>query len=161
MNNSGSRARWPYILLVVPPLLMILGYYLHHRESNILARMDSTVGEVRKSEVYSQGHGESTTYHLDLEYRYTVDERDFIGRKIGMANIMYEEKQDAMDALARFPVGKELQVLFDPEDPGLAVLTREEPDNGLMTMTMAGILLLFLWPVAFLFLWQDKKNRAS
>ena len=158
---NTAMPRWPYILLVVPPLLFILGYFLHRSEAQVLDRMQAAPATVEKSEVYSSGHGESTTYHLDLEYEYSVADRRYIGRKIGMANIMYDSKENAMEILKQYPVGKEIQIYFDPEEPELAVITREEPGNGLMTITLAGLLLVILWPVAFIVLRYARKRSSS
>ncbi len=160
-EQGANKPRWPYILLVIPPLLFILGIYLNYSEGQVLDRMLESSGTVKKSEVYSMGHGESTTYHMDLEYEYTVEGRTLIGRKIGLANIMYDTKQEALDVLAQYPVGQDINLFYDPQEPELAILTREEPGNGWMTITLAGILLFILWPVAFLFLWYSRKHRSS
>ena len=160
-QENRNRPPWPFILIVIPPLLFALGVFLDHREEAILQRMQSASGQIQKAEVYSKGQGESTTYHLDLRYEYTIAERDYSGYKIGLANIMYNEKAEALEVLKKYPKGSQVTVYYDPQDPELAVLEKSEPGNGAMTMALSVILLLILWPVAFLVLWQARKNQTS
>lgn len=160
-QKSQSQPRWPFILIVIPPLLLTLGLFLDHREEAILERMQSVSGRILKAEVYSRGQGESTTFHLDLQYEYTVEQRDYVGYKIGLANIMYNDKADALEVLKQYPKDSQVTVHYDPDDPELAVLEKSEPGNGGMTMALSAILFLILWPVAFLFLWQARKSQPD
>jgi hypothetical protein len=69
-----------------------------------------------------------------------VDGVRLAGNRIGFRQRSYLRKQRAETELARYPVGSDVEVFYDPAKPGDAVLARESVDGVLLIVS--GIVLL-------------------
>ena len=57
-----------------------------------------------------------------IEYRYAVDGVQRTSRKLALVGLNPAGKADAEAVLARYKVGKPVQVYYSPDDPALAIL---------------------------------------
>lgn len=66
------------------------------------------------------------TYYPEITYRWMVDGQTYTGTRfaLGEAHPDFPDRQDAQEAARRFPSGQAIDVYFDPEDPGSAVIDR-------------------------------------
>ena len=58
----------------------------------------------------------------EVRYRYTVQGRDYTGRRIRAFVGPYPDQASAMADVAPFQVGARVKVYYDPADPGNSVL---------------------------------------
>jgi hypothetical protein len=62
-------------------------------------------------------------YQIDLRYAYRVGKRDFIGTEVDWNGTMISGLREAAEeAAAKYRPGKSVQVYYDPDQPGQAVL---------------------------------------
>ena len=87
-----------------------------------------------------------------ISYEYTIDDRQFNGDRVSFGDYSGSATH-AKEIVARYPLGKQVVVHFDPNSPAAAVL---EP--GLATMsfviTGAGLLLVAIGVFGFRKEWK-------
>lgn len=116
----------PFFLLFVAVGLG-LGYFLLYRPLArlVVARSWTALAcVVESSTVRSHEGDDSTTYSVDIVYRYEVGGRTYRGNRydfLGGSSSGYEAKQRVVDA---HPVGTTVTCFVDPLDPASSVLQR-------------------------------------
>ena len=91
----------------------------------------------------SRRHGRAY-YSPQLEYAYTVDGHGFVGTRISFGPV--PSGGDAVPSqvfIARYPVGKRIQVFHDPVDPAQSVITPGPGGNDAGLTIIAGAFLAF------------------
>jgi hypothetical protein len=129
---------------------------------NVVAKSKASVdwptvqGKVRSAEVLretkrdtsSSTRRESTTYRPDIVYDYEVNGTPYSGNRVGVLHVGSSNPRKAEDVVARYPVGSEVTVFYDPSDPQTAVLEpgvswfSYMPIVGGTVFVLAGILML-------------------
>jgi len=119
--------------------LFSYGLYQKHkvRESQ---GWPQTTGTVTKADLVHETGTDSSGYSIAVSYEYLVDGVRLAGNRIGFRQRSYLRKQRAETELARYPVGSDVEVFYDPAKPGDAVLARESVDGVLLIVS--GIVLL-------------------
>ena len=97
--------------------MMVWGAY---RQTQALG-YPTAPGVIRHSKVTTNSDSEGTTYGVDVKYAYWVDGREFTGEQYRY-NQMSSSDDNAKRVVASLPVGKELPVYYNPDDPSDAVL---------------------------------------
>ncbi len=83
----------------------------------------STKGKVVKAEMeVSSDLQYGTTYGADVVFKYHVDDRDYVGNKVSFDQYGSGDSSHVRGILNRYPVGSEVDVFYNPENPALAVL---------------------------------------
>jgi len=97
-------------------------------ESSKSKRWPATAGVILKSEVKETRWGDVVEFSTDIEYAYTVGEKHYLASRITWApeNLSDIKKEEAEKKVADYPAGETVNVLYDPNDPAIAVL-----DSGL------------------------------
>ena len=86
---------------------------------------ESYVGYEFKTDIDDRSH---RVYHPELRYTYQVLGREYIGDKILFRQkATYGARKKAQKFLVRYPVGQEVAVYYDPNNPADAVLDRKMP----------------------------------
>ncbi|MFP4321617.1 MAG: DUF3592 domain-containing protein [Anaerolineales bacterium] len=88
---------------------------------------EKTSGVVTVSEVVESADSDGdTTYRADVQYRFLVNEQEYFGDRVRFGgNISTSNSSNARQTVAEYPVGREIQVIYDPNDPHQNVLERE------------------------------------
>jgi len=82
-----------------------------------------TDGQITHSQMVSNSGGEGTTYAPEVHYTYQVEGKEYNGTRIFIGDNRYSSNGDyARNYIERYPVGKEVSVYFDPQQPGSAIL---------------------------------------
>lgn len=100
-------------------------------------------GSVTRSEVAQKRDSDGDrTYRPDVEYKYSVDEEDFVGFDVYVASssMWSSSRSSANETVRKYKVGKDVEVHYNPNDPADAVL---EPGTNWMTYLPFGIGLIF------------------
>ncbi|MBN1937335.1 MAG: DUF3592 domain-containing protein [Anaerolineae bacterium] len=98
--------------------------------------------EERREEV-SRSDGPTRTvvsFEPLVEYHYTVDGKDYIGRRISPADKQYARPL-AQKVLDRYPVGAQVQVHYDPRNPDEAFLEINMGWGGIGLLLAGGALI--------------------
>ncbi len=85
-------------------------------------------------------------YVPEVSYRYAVEGTDFTGDAIQSTRIAYSSETDAREIAARYPIGTEVEVRYDPRDPSSAML---ELGPGAARGRMFIAAVCFTTPIAF------------
>ena len=122
------------IASTVLPMLGIfggIGWFLNKKSKEAKALREaarnwsSTTGKVVTSRVEVSG-GDHTTVSPHIVFQYTVYGREYTGSQIkaGDAHWASYTSRDAYDTVDKYPVGAEVSVYYDPEDPQQSALER-------------------------------------
>ena len=101
----------------------------------------STSGTVTKSEVDSWMKDGKSQYAAVIKYTYQVEGKEYISYNIGVNNSSANNNMSAAkDLVQEYPVGKTVDVFYDPELPDAAAL---KPGVRAGDIAIAGGMLLF------------------
>ncbi len=108
--------------------LMILGFGIReYFKAQASTGWPSVEGVVLRSEMdvdhsSSSSGGSSTTYGADVAYEYQQGGTRRTGDRVEFGEISTGDSSDAQQVLDRYPVGREVTVYYNPEDPADSVL---------------------------------------
>lgn len=80
-----------------------------------------TNGRILRSELTSKFHG-STTYEAQIEYEYWVGEKQYTSKQVRTRGTSTKHRSDVAALVEKFPVGRQVTVYYNPEDPSDAYL---------------------------------------
>jgi hypothetical protein len=112
-------------------LLLVLGLR-SRRKAEASKTWPTTSGrivraEVRRVQYTDYDDGDSSTYwryYPLVEYEYRVGDQTYIGHRTAFTEKAFTSEAGAQRQIARFPVGSEVMVYYNPEKPEEAVLER-------------------------------------
>lgn len=135
--------------LAACPLCLILWRIARLRRSiAAAAAWPSVEGKViaaslRESQRYVPSSGNINYYLADIAYEYTVEGRVIRSARYSLGGPrQFHRRSRAQRLLARFPVGTEVSVHYDPAHPDAGVLERRMPEITTL-WAMFGFLLAF------------------
>ncbi len=100
-------------------------------------------GATTRSEIVRERTRNGTIYRAVIEYAYSVNGRDYHSSKLSIGgDLNTSASSRAERRCAKYPVGGELQVFYDPEDPSSCCLERRAATAPLLTWIGAGALAL-------------------
>jgi hypothetical protein len=127
---------WVIILAVCligdMPILFAVFYFMAQRRVRAAENWILTLGEIVTSEVKVgiTGRRRSTVYSPRIIYEYEVMGQRYRGERVHMGYELGTGVQSwAEERLANYPVGKRVEVYYDPNDPANAVLEKSAPMN--------------------------------
>lgn len=87
-------------------------------------RWPITEGVITRSNLdYKPGSAESTgSYGVDVRYDYALGNNTHIGNRVTFGWKWLDTKDEALEVMRRYPVGKIVPVLYDPLHPDFSVL---------------------------------------
>ena len=87
-----------------------------------------TLGEIVESQVTVTAKGGSPIYGPRIVYEYEVGGQVYRGSKLNFGFEMIPRTRQAMEAyIAPYPVGRRLEVYYNPDNPKQAVLEKTAP----------------------------------
>jgi hypothetical protein len=85
----------------------------------------------------------TTTYTPQIEYQYSVAGQSFTGKRIAFGfSKGYSRRSKAQEAIADYPLNRQVQVFYNPQNPGEAALERRA--GGTIGGIIGGIILLLV-----------------
>ena len=84
-------------------------------------------GEITSAEMekrVSRGRSRTVTYHAAIVYDYSVDDTKYSGSKVAFGEYGTSNPNHARQILNRYPIGKQVQVYYNPSKPEDSVLER-------------------------------------
>lgn len=114
-----------------------------------------TRGVITKSQVEVDRDDDGPSYYPDIEYRFEVAGVPFTGDQTRIGDFSTSGNR-ATQLVQRYPVGKVVDVFYDPEDPSDAVLQRGlDGSDHLMAMFLLpfNLVMLGTWIAAARWLW--------
>ena len=100
-------------------------------------------GATTRSEVVRERTRNNTIYRAVIEYSYSVNGRDYHSSKLSIGGDLNTSMSSRAERrCAKYPIGAEIQVFYDPEDPSSCCLERRADTGPLLTWIGVGALSL-------------------
>lgn len=96
----------------------------------------SEVGESRRSSA-------GVTYYAAIRYAYEVEGRQFESDRVAVDGTVTPDPAPARAFVASYPVGREIEVHYDPADPGHSAVN-PGPSLGPLVAVACGLFLLLI-----------------
>lgn len=115
-----------FLLIGVIGLAIFLFGWLQVRKSNASAAWPTVPGVIAGASIRQDesGDDEGASLGIHLDYRFQVGGRNYAGNRIRFDETRYDTTKKAQTELAKYPVGMQVQVYYDPQNPANCVLQR-------------------------------------
>ncbi len=123
------------IFFIVGISLMVLVGWPTLRDARASSEWPSVPGQIIRSEVATHRSSDKTTYSADIAFRYQVKGVDHECDNVAFGTLSSNNSSPARQVTKRYPVGREVDVFYDPNDPGKGVL---EPGTTFKSYFMLG-----------------------
>lgn len=112
--------------------------------------------DVRNNHTLNKSH--INVYYPEIEYIYSVVDKNYIGSTIGVSDYGSSERNHAEVLVSRYEIGSTVDIYYDPENPSQSLL---EPGlkGFLVLRIILGIFLLAFG--MFVLLFVNKRFRES
>lgn len=105
-------------------------------------------GEIIASYVKTSDDQDGITYFADIEFQYVVNDRRLTADTVNFGEYGTSNRNHAADIVAKYPVGKVVNVYYNPEEPETAVLEPGVTWSSYVLLLMG--LLFIILPVIIL-----------
>jgi hypothetical protein len=138
-------------LLILTGLFILSRFFLHARKGAQRRNWPSVTGEIIASEIKEFG-GEDTRYHLIVRYRYRVNLVEYESTHISLSEAPFDRgsEKHARTRAQKYQVHDKVNVFYNPELPGEAVLDNSEPLPNMLLLYLilgGGLLACGLMPL--------------
>lgn len=82
----------------------------------------ATSGEILSANVRTDEDDDGTSYFGDVSFRYVVDDTPYTSKNVSFGQYGSGNRGHAEEIVARYPVGSQVTVYYDPDDATTAVL---------------------------------------
>lgn len=134
-----------FLIFGIIGTVMLIKYFRDKKKAEESQNWSSTPGIITESYVRKEENRDSdgyptTSYYPEVRYAYEFLGTKYTGDKIAFGESVGGSLKKAQDALAQYPVGKNMAVYYDPNNPEDAVLERRV--SGKMMLIIGIIFLL-------------------
>ncbi len=128
-------------------IFFLIGAGLIYGGRRTQARYNSyptTKGLMISSRLHESGSGKrgERMYGVIAEYRFKVDGKEFTGTNVHPMMESSNGSSKARAELARYPAGKEVDVHYDPDNPGTCFLEAENDSFAIALQIAGGVVIL-------------------
>ncbi len=127
-------------------VFMLFKYFQENKNSEESQNWSSTQGMITKSSLRQEVSYESsnTLYYPEVEYAYESLGTEYTGDRITFGGSTgYSQRNKTEEVLAKYPIGANVTVYYDPHAPEKAVLERKMGTGGNLFLIL-GILFLLV-----------------
>jgi hypothetical protein len=121
----------------------------------------TTPGVIKESRVGTHTSDDSTTYHAEIRYAFTVNSQPYLGKKIAFGDYGSSNPSHAKNIVKRYPEGKDVTVHYLPRKPSVSVLEPGLQGQAWFKPLFGSIFLVAGLAMAFLLPRQMKKGKTS
>jgi hypothetical protein len=127
-------------LFLVFGLLLCVGWYFLRKKAQASLAWPSTPGQVIASDVNRyRGNDGEWAEEARVVYEYAVGGTPFKGNRITFGGASSGNRAAARKTVARYSAGANVEVFYDPAQPGSAVLERKMPGMFVLLPIVGGI----------------------
>lgn len=111
----------------------------HYRESE---NWVPVTAQIVSGNISARRGSKSTSYVLDIKYSYKVLGQSYENNQFsfGSEGTGYDTRKKAEGILAKYPIGNQVTIYYDPNNPQQAVLERKYDSTGAILAVIVGIL---------------------
>jgi hypothetical protein len=128
------------LLLVIAPVSAYF-FVVGLREAYASRTWPQTAGVIAESRVERVNRGTKVSYDAIINYRYGVNNQQYAGDRLRMADAKSSKQSAAEARVAQYPVGKTVTVYYDANDPQKSTL---EPGVSWRSFAYLGIPVVML-----------------
>jgi len=125
----------------------------------------AVTGTITHSEIERYTDSDGTTYSADLEYVYEVDGREYAATRYRFGGFTSSSDRSYASGIVRaHPVGAEVDVFYNPDDPADAVLSRGVGGSDYfiaLFLTPFNIVMLGLWGIGIAAVYRKVSNAPA
>lgn len=127
-QTADTVLRWllllPLLFIVAGTLMSFFGVrqFLQAKASTAWPTVTGVITVAELGKQMGNEQDESTTYSADLSYDYLVNDHSYVNGAVSFAGVKSRDPSTARRILKRYPVGKQVTVYYNPDDPQDAVL---------------------------------------
>ena len=123
----GRRCLIAGVIFLVLGVGAFIGMQMAQSHADRVAQWPSVEGKIVTSEISTSTgwskYGRRTTQVADIEYAYTVTGEKYQGEHLRVLPMLHLKSDGTLEEIvARYPVGRTVQVYYDPADPAAALL---------------------------------------
>lgn len=113
---------------------LLIKHFRAKKKAEESQKWSSAAGRITESYVRREDSTDSdgyptTSYYPEVQFTYEFLGSEYAGNKIAFGGSMGGGQKKAQESLAQYPVGKDVIVYYDPNNPGDAVLERRVSGN--------------------------------
>jgi len=93
----------------------------------------------------------TTMYRPEIRYEYVVDGHEYASRRLDFLDRAASWRSYAEGVIARYPIGRDVDVFYDPEDPAKSVLERDNAKGWASLLVVVGLMIIagaVVWALA-------------
>ncbi len=146
MGASISISMIVGIVFIGLGLVFVFVYLSQRNKAKLAESWPITPGTILSSNLVERRHHNSKTHHTTItyepqvEYEYSLVGQDYIGKKIAFGVSSYDYNT-AIQKIAPYPMGGNVQVHYDPDDPSKSVL-EPRAAGGVSTLVVAVVFMV-------------------
>lgn len=114
-------------------------------------------GSITSSEVRTDRVRRRTVYRPFIAYRFQVDGRELTGNRPFFGSTSFAREEEARAYAAKYPVGKAVEVRYEPGQPESCVLEPGPPRDGTFLLSIGVVCLL----LAIAAIWFGFRRRLA
>lgn len=156
-NTKSNAAILIAVLLVFGIILGGVGVYRYNigKESS---KWPSVQGKVTYAHAQSRRTNKRNQYLPSVKYSYNVKGQNYKGSGITASDEYQKTLSGANDILRKYPVGGNVSVYYNPEDPAISLLEQGSVKN--VFVLLGGAIACFIFAIAIL-VSALKKGKAE
>lgn len=156
-NKKGNPRQFALIFSIVGLVMFCVGVK-EVWESNASKAWPATQGKVLSSFVRSPRGGSKALYTPIVQYEFAVGGAKFASQRVSFGSYQSSRSSDAGTVVARYPVGAEVTVYFNANDPADSVL---EPGTEMTNLLLPLLGLVFASAGFWLFRTEQKAGGVA
>ncbi|NQY38401.1 MAG: DUF3592 domain-containing protein [Alteromonadaceae bacterium] len=112
----------------------------------------TTQGRIISSDInYHIGANSAPGYRFKVKYEFKVEQKKYISNSVNFGSKVLKDKHRAEEVIRKYPVGKEVIVYYEKDNPGFSTLEPNKNDNNQFILTFTFFSLLILVVIAILY----------
>lgn len=132
---AGWLLLWSFCTLAIDVILIVMVIQTMHSWSYPV-----THGAITHSEVRRNAGANGKSIRAEVKYQFRIADRNFTGSTLSFFNMNWSSRQEADRVVQSLPVGKQVEVFYNPSEPNDSALSRSLDGRPLF---LAALLLPF------------------
>ena len=122
-----------FVLFILNAIFLTIIFFMRRRMA-VVSQWPSTMGTVMMSTIEQRSSEDGYTDYPVVQYSYQVGGQSFQGMKLAPGPEV--GGTGARKVVARYPVGAQVMVFYNPQNPSDAVLERKAPAQWIMWLIL-------------------------
>lgn len=132
------------------------------QDARASATWPNTPGQVVSSDVRHSTDSEGgDSYSPEVTYQYSVNDQSYQADRIKFGENSYNSNRRAQEEVDRYPVGRTVDVYYDPAEPEKAVLEPGVSGGSYIVISIGAVFMLISLIMAPFMLYSNLRGRSA